>query len=80
VQQRRQAVADAYLAVEAARKVFESCLLALDAKLINGPPSEIQKYRDGSMAACEALLDRKAELIWAQQSLDGFDPTTRKLT
>ena len=76
---RDQDIADAYLGVQSARLVLNSCMEAFEAKLLNAPQSEITRYREACMSACEALLDRKVELIWAQMRRDGLDPLTRKL-
>ncbi|WP_315729904.1 hypothetical protein [Bradyrhizobium sp. SZCCHNRI2010] len=75
----RQKVADAYLAVESAKKVLAGLMEIFEAKLINGPPSEIEHYRSGCRDAFETVLERKEELIAIQIMNDGLDPKTRKL-
>jgi hypothetical protein len=75
----QQAVTDAFLALEASKKVMESCIKAYEAMLLHGTAPEIERYRAAIMSSCEAHIDRIEQLIWAQLEAGGIDPQTRKL-
>lgn len=67
------------LAMEAATKVVASVVQIFEAKVLNGPPSEIERYRDGARDAFDTFLERTQELIEAQMRARGIDPKTRRL-
>jgi hypothetical protein len=75
----QQAMTNAFLALEASRKVMDSCIKAYEAMLLHGTADEISRYRAAIMSACEAHIDRIDQLIWAQLEAGGIDPRTRKL-
>ncbi|SHH03598.1 hypothetical protein [Bradyrhizobium erythrophlei] len=79
LEQRRQAVTDAYLALESSKKIMDSCVKAYEAMLLHGSADDIIRYRAAVMSACEAYIDRIDQLIWTQMELDGIDPISRKL-
>jgi hypothetical protein len=74
-----QAITDAYLAVEAGKKVMFGTIEQYEAVLLTGSRTEIDRWRAAVHSCLEALLDRKDELVWAQMVRDGIDPRTRKL-
>jgi hypothetical protein len=75
----QQTMADAFLALEASKKVMDSTIKAYEAMLLHGTASDIERYRAAIMSSCEAHIDRIDQLIWAQLEAGGIDPGTRKL-
>lgn len=72
-------VTDEYLALQAARRVQESCLCRLEAAFIYGSLAEVEMSMSGYMDASETVTDRVRDLVFAQMRKDGIDPVTRRL-
>jgi hypothetical protein len=71
-------VADAYLRLQAARRVHEACLCRLEASYIVGSPHEIDLSVSALLDSSRSLADRVRDQIFAQMYHDGIDPITRR--
>jgi hypothetical protein len=75
---RSSEVTDAYLRLQAARRVHDACLQRLEAAYIIGLPHEIELSASGLLDSSQSLADRLRDLVFAQMRQDGIDPITRR--
>jgi hypothetical protein len=71
-------VTEAYLRLQAARRVHESCLCRLEAAYIVGSHLEIDLATSALLDSSQSLADRLRDQVFAQMFQDGIDPITRR--
>lgn len=69
---------DAYLRLQAARRVHEACLCRLEAAYINGSANEVELLVSALLDSSQTIADRLRDLVVAQLYRDGIDPMTRR--
>lgn len=72
------ALTEAYLRMQAARKIHEGCLCRLEAAYYAGIPAEIEMSTSGLLDSSQSLADRLGELVFAAIQNDRIDPVTRR--
>ncbi|MCS3890498.1 hypothetical protein [Bradyrhizobium elkanii] len=71
-------VTDAYLRLQAARRVHEACLCRLEASFIVGSPEQVELSISALLDSSQTLADRLRDQVFAQLRDDGIDPITRR--
>lgn len=69
---------DAYLNLQAARRIHESCIARLEACYIAGTPNQVELATSALLDSSQAIADRLRELVFAQMRNDRIDPNTRR--